>query len=95
MASPLLQYLDKSHFNVSLSPEEFRRLTLWLDCNANELGAYTRVEEQRRGEVIWPEMDADPANPLGLQTAAPAKAAYAPPRGPATGETASQSRAGR
>jgi hypothetical protein len=67
MASPLLKYLDKSHYDVSLSPEEFRRITLWLDCNANELGAYTRAEEQRRGEVIWPEMDVDPANPMGLQ----------------------------
>jgi hypothetical protein len=76
MASPLLKYLDKSHYGISLNPEEFRRLTLWLDCNANELGAYTRVDEQRRGEVIWPEMDVDIANPLGLQKAAPVTAAY-------------------
>ena len=27
MASPLLKYLDKSHYDVSLTPEEFRQRT--------------------------------------------------------------------
>jgi hypothetical protein len=66
MASPLLKYLDKSHYDVSLSAGEFRRITLWLDCNANELGAYTQVAEQRRGQVVWPEIDVDPTDPLGI-----------------------------
>jgi hypothetical protein len=95
MASPLLKYLDKSHFDVSLSLEEFRRITLWLDCNANELGAYTRVEEQRRSEVIWPELDVEPANPLGLQKTALATAAYAPPASQGIRPAARESRAGR
>jgi hypothetical protein len=62
MASPLLKYLDKSHYGVALTPDEFRRITLWLDCNGNQLGAYTRVAEQMRGEVVWPEIDITPMN---------------------------------
>ena len=67
MVSPLLKYLDKSHYGVSLTPDEFRRITLWLDCNGNELGAYTKVAEQQRGEIVWPEIDVDPSNPIGLR----------------------------
>ena len=67
MASPLLKYLDKSHYGVSLTPDEFKRISLWLDCNGNELGAYTQVEAQRRGETVWPEIDVDPTDPLGLK----------------------------
>jgi hypothetical protein len=70
MASPLLKHLDKSHHGVALTPEEFRRITLWLDCNANELGAYTKVDEQRRGQIVWPEIDVDPKNPLGVEKTA-------------------------
>jgi len=66
MASPLLKYLDKSHYDVSLTPDEFRRVTLWMDCNGNELGAYTRVDAQRRGEIVWPEIDVDPTDPIGI-----------------------------
>ena len=67
MASPLLKYLDKSHYGVNLTADEFRRITLWMDCNGNELGAYTRVEAQRRGETVWPELDVDPSDPLGVK----------------------------
>ena len=66
MASPLLKYLDKSHYDVSLTPDEFRRITLWMDCNGNELGAYTKVDEQKRGETVWPEIDVDPLDPMGM-----------------------------
>jgi hypothetical protein len=67
MASPLLKYLDKSHYDVSLTPDEFRRITLWMDCNGNELGAYTKVDEQKRGEIVWPEIDVDALDPLGMK----------------------------
>ena len=66
MASPLLKFMDKSHYDANLTPDEFRRITLWMDCNGNELGAYTKVPEQQRGEIVWPEIDVDPANPLGM-----------------------------
>jgi len=61
-------YLNKSHYDVELTPDELRRITLWLDMNSNELGAYYKVEEQRRGEVVWPKLDLDINDPLGLLT---------------------------
>ncbi|MCX6875848.1 MAG: hypothetical protein NTW21_18865 [Verrucomicrobia bacterium] len=78
MASPLLKFLDESHYDVALTPDEFRRITLWLDCNGNELGAYTKVPEQTRGEIVWPEIDVDPRDPLGMQP--PALATHPEPR---------------
>ncbi len=67
MASKMMKYLDKTHYGVALTPDEFRRITLWLDCNSNELGAYTKLNEQRKGEIVWPEIDVDPARPLGVE----------------------------
>jgi hypothetical protein len=60
-------YLDSSHYDVSLTPYELRRITLWLDLNSNELGAYVNQDAQRRGELIWPDLDVDPDNPLGVE----------------------------
>jgi len=65
--APLLKYLDKSHDGVELTKDEFRRITLWLDCNSNELGAYQDEAAQRRGELVWPVFDLDPANVLGVE----------------------------
>jgi len=56
-AAPLLKYLDESHYGVKLSPEDFHRITLWLDCNSEFLGAYEDAEAQQRGEVVWPSLD--------------------------------------
>ena len=60
-------YLSNSHYNVNLTKAELRRITLWLDCNSNELGAYNNVDAQRRGELVWPVFDVDPANPQGVE----------------------------
>ena len=38
--SPLTSYLDPSHYGVQLTEEEFRRVTLWMDLNCQELGVY-------------------------------------------------------
>ena len=67
MASPLLNYLDQSHHSVGLTPMERRRITLWLDCNGNEFGAYIKLDEHRRGEIVWPGIDCDPHDPLGTE----------------------------
>lgn len=67
MASPMFKCLDSSHYGVSLTPDEFRRITLWMDCNGNELGTYTHVDEQRHGQIVWPEIDVDANNPLGTE----------------------------
>ncbi len=66
--APLLKYLYKSHYDVELTREERRRITMWLDCNSNELGAYRDEDAQRRGEIVWPVFDVDPGNPLGVET---------------------------
>lgn len=55
-AAPLLDYLGPEHYGVELSEEELRRVTLWLDCNSEFLGAYEKVEQQRRGELVYPSL---------------------------------------
>lgn len=65
--APLLKYLYKDHYDLELTDQERRRITMWLDCNSNELGAYHDEEAQRRGEIVWPVFDVDPNNPLGVE----------------------------
>jgi hypothetical protein len=71
LASPLLEHLGPEHHDVSLSEEEMRRITLWLDCNSNELGAYTKVYDQKSGKLVWPQLDCDPDNPTGVENKRP------------------------
>jgi hypothetical protein len=71
LASPLLSHLDSSHHDVALTKEELSRITLWLDCNSNELGAYTKVSDQKSGKLVWPELDCDPKNPTGVENDRP------------------------
>lgn len=54
-ASKLFAHLDKGHQNVKLSPEDFYRITLWLDLNSNFYGDYARTEEQLKGKLVWPK----------------------------------------
>lgn len=42
---------------AALTKGELRRVTLWLDLNSNELGAYHEVDRQRRGELVRPLID--------------------------------------
>jgi hypothetical protein len=55
-ASELLRYMDGRHYGVQLPPEDFHRLTLWLDCNSEFLGSYENVAAQLRGEVVQPTL---------------------------------------
>jgi hypothetical protein len=68
-----MKYLGPEHHGVRLTPEELRRVIVWLDCNAICLSSYNphpeNIERQRRGEVVWPEIDVEPTNPTGIQTA--------------------------
>jgi hypothetical protein len=57
LASKLYQHLENGHQNVKLTPEEMRRLTLWLDCNSDFCGTYEHIEEQRRGEIVYPILE--------------------------------------
>jgi hypothetical protein len=52
--SRLYPLLLKGHGKTHLSPEEMRRITLWLDCNSNFYGAYHDLDKQARGEAIMP-----------------------------------------
>jgi len=73
MASGIWKSLreGEQHRGVRLTDDERRRLTLWLDLNSNELGWIGNdpagIEAQRRGEPLWPPIDVDPRNPLGVE----------------------------
>jgi hypothetical protein len=38
-------YLEKSHYNVTLTDEQKRRVYLWLDLNAQDLGTYQLTDD--------------------------------------------------
>ena len=57
LASGLDGLLRKGHHDVKLTPEEWRRLTLWLDCNSDFYGTYENLSAQNRGEVVWPQLE--------------------------------------
>ena len=50
----------KGHHDVKLTPEEMRRITLWIDCNSNFYGAYLETEKQAKGEIVKPKFDLPP-----------------------------------
>jgi len=56
-AAPLMKYLGKEHYGVALSDEDFHRITLWLDCNSEFLGAYEDAAAQVRGEIVRPSLE--------------------------------------
>ena len=62
----LARILLKKHHRDALSMKEINRITLWVDANSNELGAYYDEAGQRAGKVVWPLIDMDPANPAGV-----------------------------
>ncbi len=59
------------HKDLDMSDDDWRRLTLWLDLNSNELGwigeDMEEIEAQRRGEDVWPPIDVDRGNPTGVE----------------------------
>jgi hypothetical protein len=71
------------HKDVKLSDDEWRRLTLWLDLNSNEIGWIgndrNKISAQKKGEALWPPIDVDPSNPTGVEKDFPLEAqAYEP-----------------
>jgi hypothetical protein len=77
-ASGLVKVLRtaKQHKDLKLSQDDWRRITLWLDLNSNEIGWITDKKEdvaaQKRGENLWPPIDVDPQNPTGVERDVPA-----------------------
>jgi hypothetical protein len=53
-ASPLTKLLDRGHYGVKLSPEEWDRIVTWIDANALFYGTFNPKEQARqlRGEQI-------------------------------------------
>ncbi|MEI7728382.1 MAG: hypothetical protein WCO56_02375 [Verrucomicrobiota bacterium] len=62
--SKLYQLLAKGHYDVKLTSDDLRRITLWLDCNSNFYGAYTEPEKQARGELVKPRWGLPPGMPF-------------------------------
>ena len=60
------------HKDVTLSDDQWRRMTLWLDLNSNEIGWIgndrSQIARQKQGVPIWPPIDMDPRNPTGVET---------------------------
>jgi hypothetical protein len=58
-ASRLLPLLEKGHYDVKLSENDFHRLTLWLDCSSMFYGVYEKEggEAQLRGEIARPTLE--------------------------------------
>jgi hypothetical protein len=66
----------KYHKDVKLTDDELRRITLWLDLNANEICWISDdaevVNAQKRGEIVWPPRRfVDPKNITAVETARP------------------------
>ena len=49
--------LDKDHYKLSLTPEERRRLILWIDGNANFYGTYENTADQMKGKHVTPTLE--------------------------------------
>jgi hypothetical protein len=56
-AAGLMKYLGKAHYGVKLPAADLRRITLWLDCNAEFLGAYEDPKAQQQGKVVRPSLE--------------------------------------
>ena len=52
IGSRLTAILEKEHHGVKLTREDWRRLTLWMDCNADFFGAYDDPEGQAQGKAV-------------------------------------------
>jgi hypothetical protein len=56
-AARLMKYVGAEHYGVNLPPEDFHRITLWLDCNSEFYGSYENIEAQARGEIVRPTLE--------------------------------------
>ncbi len=67
-ASKLGKALLKTHMD-RITPEEFRRVVVWLDANSMNMAACHDFEAQMDGEVVWPLLVSNtPDNPQALDT---------------------------
>ena len=72
-ASGLMKTLTTKpqHKDLDLTADEWRRITLWLDLNSNEIGWIgndrSQIAAQKAGIALWPPMDVDPLHPTGVE----------------------------
>jgi Hydrazine synthase alpha subunit middle domain len=74
-ASGLMQSINTKDYHKdvwsSLTADERKRITLWLDLNSPEIGWQSDntgdMNAQRRGEPGWPPIEVDPENPTGVE----------------------------
>lgn len=59
--------LEDDNHRGQISAEDYRRVVLWLDNNSPQYGASYDTQRQEAGELVWPKLDVDPANPLGVE----------------------------
>jgi hypothetical protein len=64
------QALLKAH-TERITPAEFRRVVVWLDCCSPRYGTYFDLPAQAEGKVVWHPLEVDPANPLGVENDRP------------------------
>jgi hypothetical protein len=58
-AAKLTEILEKGHYGVKLSPEDFHRISVWLDSSSMFYGVYEKEggEAQLRGEIARPTLE--------------------------------------
>ena len=56
-ASKLYAMLKRGHHGVKLTPEEWRRLTVFMDAQGAYLAHDHDAESQLRGEVVQPVLE--------------------------------------
>jgi hypothetical protein len=66
-ASRIGQALFTEAHKAAVPAEERHKIVVWLDSNSLRLGAFERESDQMRGELVWPELDVDPLNVLGIE----------------------------
>ncbi|MCX6865668.1 MAG: hypothetical protein NTV46_05505 [Verrucomicrobia bacterium] len=63
------------HKDLQLSADDWRRITLWLDLNSNEIGWIgndrSQIAAQKAGNALWPPVDVDPTCPTGVENMVP------------------------
>jgi hypothetical protein len=65
-ASRIGKALHEGH-QERVTEEDRRKIYLWIDANTMEMGAFYNHAAQKAGEVVWPLIDVDPTNPIGVE----------------------------
>ncbi len=70
-ASKIGQTLMHESHRTAVSGEDRHKIIQWLDCNSLRLGSFIREAAQLKGELVWPAMDVDPENVVGIDGTEP------------------------